>query len=299
MPILALPLERAFLRRKMGFVRRALIGREGTKEIGRLPISHTVVFRADAKKDSALPIDIKRSVPAYKPTTFQPLPTFSRPAFSFQLPKRVQVGLFGSLVAACLLALAVLFFPDVYYRIFPAESVPVEFATTGTPIGGDFKWGTSTRQIVLPPYDATLPEGNWIIIPRIGVRTEILESADPDVSLNKGVWRVPDFGHPGEFTKPIILTAHRYGWLSWWKKSQYWRYHSFYLLPTLEPGDLVEVISNKRKYTYEVYGGEEGEQISDYQADLILYTCKLLNSPIRFFRYARLINPNKNTQVAK
>ena len=54
-------------------------------------------------------------------------------------------------------------------------------------------------------------------------------------------------------------------------------------------GDTVEIIWKQRKYVYEIYKEEEGEEISDYTADLILYTCESLKSPIRIFRYARLL----------
>ena len=64
----------------------------------------------------------------------------------------------------------------------------------------------------------------------------------------------------------------------------------------LEAGDIIEVVVDQRKWLYEVYQAEEGEQITDYDANLILYTCKYLNSPIKHFRYARLINPEIDTQ---
>jgi len=147
----------------------------------------------------------------------------------------------------------------------------------------------------LPPQDPTLPEGEWITIPRIGVRTQLRETHDPEEAMQLGVWKVPDFGDPGQLNYPMIVAAHRFGW-DWWWQSDYWKYHSFYLLPDTEPGDRVEIIADQRKWVYEMYAGEEGEEISDYEADLILYTCKFLTSPIRHFRYARLINPEANTQ---
>ena len=209
----------------------------------------------------------------------------------------VCVLLFSFFTTCSIAILLLLFVPAAYYTLFPSDPVPVKTDEAGTPQGGSFTTPQThaKKERPLPPYDATLPDGNWLIIPRIGVQTELLESATPDESLAKGVWRVPDFGLPGDTTKPMILAAHRFGY-KWWWNSSYWRYHSFYLLPTLQPGDLVEVISNKRKYTYEIYAGEQGEQITDYNADLILYTCKFLQSPIRHFRYARLIDPNTNTQ---
>jgi hypothetical protein len=93
----------------------------------------------------------------------------------------------------------------------------------------------------------------------------------------------------------MILAAHRFGW-EWWWQSDYWKYNSFYLLPDTEPGDIVEIIDDQRKWTYEIYGGGEGDSILDYDADMILYTCKFLNSPVRHFRYARLVDPTADTQ---
>lgn len=212
------------------------------------------------------------------------------------VPKAALTALFLA-ISIGLFALFVV--PVVYYQFFSKDPVPIAASTSGTPLGGDFKDGaakTPERRVPLPAYDESLPEGNWLIIPRIGVHTPILESAEPEESLKQGVWRVPDFGVPGDESKPMILAAHRFGY-KWWWQSQYWRYHSFYLLPELEPGDRVEVISGKRKYVYEIYAGEEGEDISDYYADLILYTCKYLNAPLRHFRYARLIDPAKDSQA--
>jgi sortase (surface protein transpeptidase) len=111
----------------------------------------------------------------------------------------------------------------------------------------------------------------------------------------KGVWRVPEFGVPGDARQPMILTAHRWGYKRWWG-SGYWKYHSFYELPQLEPGDRVEIITQQRKYVYEVYKAEESSEITDYQASVILYTCKFLNASVRHIRYLRLIDPERDTQ---
>jgi hypothetical protein len=140
----------------------------------------------------------------------------------------------------------------------------------------------------MPVQNPDLPTGSWLSIPRIGVYSEMHATLDENEALDKGVWLVPDFGRPGDTTQPIIVAAHRYGW-DWWWKSDYWKYNSFFLLTETEPGDRVEIIYDQRKWVYEIYAGEEGELISDYDADLILYTCKYLNSPIRYFRYAKLV----------
>lgn len=204
-----------------------------------------------------------------------------------------QNKLFTLLMSLSFVVIVALFGPVTYFRFFGHEVVPVQTTEAGSVLGGTFEQPVvEEKKISQPPRDETLPEGSWLAIPRIGVRTEILESEDPEESLVKGVWRAPDFGLPGDSQQPVILAAHRYGY-NWWWKGEYWKYHSFYLLPDLEPGDLVEVIHDKRKYLYEIYAGEEGTEITDYNADMILYTCKFLTSDIRHFRYARLIDPSK------
>ncbi len=235
-----------------------------------------------------------------------------------QLSKRLASG---SLLFISIISIVVggfLFVPDLYYRVFPADIKPVESLEVGSTWGGRFKEsspdvkeselapsvkdndGVDSPKI-LPEKNENLPAGEWLIIPRIGVRTEIRATAEAEEALQEGVWLVPGYGHPEQLDEnsgdilPMIMAAHRYGW-QWWWQSDYWRYHSFYRLPELEPGDLVEVIVDQRKWTYEVFAGEEGEDITNYEADLILYTCKFLNSSIRHFRYARLIDLEDNTQ---
>lgn len=140
----------------------------------------------------------------------------------------------------------------------------------------------------LPPINPNLPVGDWLIIPKIGVRSQLQATTNYEDALATGLWRAPDFGKPGSLELPMIVAGHRYGW-KWWWKDEYWKYNSFNLLPELQVGDRVEVISEQRKWTYEIYAGAEGTEITDYDADLILYTCKYLQSPLRFFRYARLV----------
>lgn len=212
--------------------------------------------------------------------------------------RRVGLFLSGILIVIALVTTSFWAIPAVYYHFFPAESVAIVPTESSTPLGGDFTAGAQSEQVLasyLPPQDETLPEGQWIVIPRIGVRTELQADAQPEEALATGVWMVPGYGSPGDKTQPMIVAAHRFGW-KWWWESDYWKYHSFYLLPDLEPGDTVEIIADQRKWVYEIYAGEEGEEITDYQADLIMYTCKFLNSPLRHFRYARLLDPTQDSQ---
>lgn len=224
--------------------------------------------------------------------------------------------LLSLIMAGSLLVGLIVFVPAVYYLVFPADIIKISPREEGSPLGGLFDSNaigpgtnpenpdsqlkdqsnqTQESTFYTPPRDETLPDGDWLIIPRIGVRTPLRKTADPKEALDKGVWQAPDFGIPGDRTQPMILAAHRFGW-KWWWQDDYWKYNSFYNLPETEPGDIVEVISDKRKWLYEIYAGEEGDEITDYAADLILYTCKYLQSPIRYFRYARIIDPTAMTQ---
>lgn len=143
--------------------------------------------------------------------------------------------------------------------------------------------------------DPTLPEGHYVTIPKIGVNTSILEapSADYESALRKGVWRVGEFGTPdpsassGQVKKPMILAAHRFGYLEW--SQDYRLKNSFYKLPELKNGDMVEVVWDQHRYTYQVQKVEEGTEITDYSSDLIMYTCKFLVSDIRIVVYANLV----------
>lgn len=140
-----------------------------------------------------------------------------------------------------------------------------------------------------PEFDPNLPMENSLSIFSIGVDTQIAEATldNYEEALKKGAWRVSDFGTPRGREMPTILAAHRYGYLRW--TNSYRRKNSFFNLPKLNIGDKVEIVWRQRKYIYEIYADERGEEISDYSADLILYTCESLNSSVRIFKYARLI----------
>lgn len=145
----------------------------------------------------------------------------------------------------------------------------------------------STR--TLPAFDRTLPKNNRLIIPSIGVDTDIGESTydNYESALKNGVWRVSDFGQPDKIGAPVILAAHRFGYLAW--TNSYRHYNSFYNLPKVKVGDTVKIDWQQREYIYGVYKTETGTAISDYSADLILYTCESLSGPERIFVYAKIL----------
>lgn len=148
--------------------------------------------------------------------------------------------------------------------------------------------------------DPSLPEGQYVAIPTLGIDTTVWEASSSayEEALRKGVWRVPEFGTPDGVNPsassgqnngrlPIILAAHRFGYVDW--TQTYREKHSFYKLPDVKVGESIVLTWNQHRYTYKVTKVEEGTEITDYSSDLILYTCKFLVSPIRIVVYAELV----------
>lgn len=195
-------------------------------------------------------------------------------------------------IGFAIISAAIPVLPQIWYRIKPGTSAALA-EVLGRPAVtfGDLLAASGERELQehQPPQDPSLPREARIIIPKIGVDTQILEESEANFeeALKKGVWRVPSFGNPFNRRLQTILVAHRYGYLAW--TDAFRRQNSFYNLPKLSPGDRVEIIWDQRKYVYEIYGGDESELLTDYTADLTLYTCRFLESPIRIFRYAKLL----------
>lgn len=140
----------------------------------------------------------------------------------------------------------------------------------------------------LPPLDPNLAKENFVLIDKIKVYSPIQAGEDYIEALKRGSWIVPEFGDPINSDKPIILASHRFGYSSW--STDMRQKISFYNLPSTTQGDIIKILWDQRIFEYEIYKLEESSYITDYNADLILYTCKFFNSPIRIFRYAKAIN---------
>lgn len=186
----------------------------------------------------------------------------------------------------------------LYYTVIPSTSevLAASLRDTGR-VSSD-----SQKQSVVPAVptsmpvvdvnkDISLPEGHYLSIPAIGVDTILWEApyGDYESALKRGVWRVPDFADPTQVGggRPMILAAHRFGYLDW---TQDFRLkNSFYELPKLKVGDKIQVIWDQHRYNYQVTRAAEGTKIDDYSDDLILYTCRFLVSPERYFVYAKLV----------
>ena len=188
------------------------------------------------------------------------------------------------------LVLAVIAFaPGIIYSLNPEATQRISQLLRSTAEKEVTAVPTLEEPAYQPALNPNLPEENRLIIPSARIDTTVNEAdwENYEEALKVGVWRVPDFGTPYGRSRPTIMAAHRYGYLKW--SIPYRLKNSFYNLPKAKVGDTVEIIWKQRKYVYEIYKEEEGEEITDYTAELILYTCESLNSPIRIFRYARLL----------
>jgi hypothetical protein len=175
--------------------------------------------------------------------------------------------------------------PHVLYRLSP--KTPDILAKT---IADTVPNPTITPPVTkptLPDLDSTLSKENSLKITKIGVNGLIHEGENWEEILKTGIWRDPDLFTP-ETGRPVILAAHRWGYLAW--TNNFRRLNSFFNLPKLKSGDNIEIIWNQRRYTYQVDEIFEGEIITDFDTDLILYTCQLWNSPVRVFVHAHRIN---------
>lgn len=176
--------------------------------------------------------------------------------------------------------------PYVWYRINPnqtkndVDNIAKEVSDKQIP-------SKQQTLIGIPSVDDSLPEGKFVIIPKISVESPISTSTDYEEGLKQGTWIVPNYGTPEENELPIILAAHRFGYANWSNEKR--NKISFYNLPNTNNNDEIYIYWNQRKYVYKIYKSEESTYISDYSADLILYTCKFFNSPIRIFRYAERV----------
>jgi sortase (surface protein transpeptidase) len=183
--------------------------------------------------------------------------------------------------------------PYILYRLNPeltnTEIDNIEREITEEPIvPKDVDTNEDNNTIQLPPKDSSLPTDPYLLIPSITVSSPIGSTEDPELSLTDGTWLAPDYGNPEDPSLPIIMAAHRFGYTYWDRETR--NRVSFFNLPKTEIGDSVEIIWGQRKYMYKIYAEDESTYIKDYEADLILYTCKYFNSPQRIFRYATRVN---------
>jgi len=128
----------------------------------------------------------------------------------------------------------------------------------------------------------------FLIIPSIGVKTEILRKGTVKKRMIKGVAIYNDYGLPDKNNHlPIILASHRFGY-AWWTPS-YRRTHSFHNFDKLKIGDKVYIKWKSKWYTYKVTKKYVAKKFKNYNVDMIMYTCVDYLNPNRIIVEAKRI----------
>lgn len=147
-------------------------------------------------------------------------------------------------IAAFVIGAALLtypFLPRIQYALFkPEPSFPYQSRLL------DPKSGiTPSEELGTLPETAAapIPEGNRLVIPKIGVDVAIVEGADQRV-LSRGIWHIPDTSSPSAGGN-TVLSGHRFQYLPPSSKT-------LYLLDKLEQGDDIIIYWEGTEYDYKV-----------------------------------------------
>ncbi len=190
--------------------------------------------------------------------------------------RRQKIALLSLSVIALVSAyiLAAPYLPKLYYKLFK----PTINATVYEQAAQSAK-----KQSITPVAPTTKP-GNRLILPDIGVDTEVLEGNSISViGKNQGVWHETRSVTPDE-NGNIVIAGHRFlyratngGW--------------FYNLPELKVGAKIYLTWNKTVYAYEIFNTRSvlPTQVDIRDPDptvprkLTLYTCYPLGSTAKRF----------------
>jgi LPXTG-site transpeptidase (sortase) family protein len=137
-----------------------------------------------------------------------------------------------------------------------------------------------------------IPKENRLIIPKIGVNTQIIEGKDLKVIKDKqGVWHESETSTP-EQSSNMVIAGHRWKYLP---NNQ----HTFYLLPQLDIDEYIIVYWNQKEYIYQVVDkykttpNSPKTYIRTENSILTLYTCiPLETGHKRYVVKANLISKN-------
>lgn len=207
-------------------------------------------------------------------------------------------------VTFCILAILLLAYPQLPYLLsaISVNTPKKEEEKITQPIFEEetFEEVIEGATLELPKKDFDLPKENYIIIPKIGVNSQIQVGSNAEEALDSGPWIVNDYADPEsrylrETSKSIIIASHRFGYSSWSEEKR--RLISFFNLPETNVGDRIIIVWDQREYVYEIVEIGDTTYVENYDTDLILYTCRYYNSPIRIFRYANLVLINDETPL--
>ena len=122
------------------------------------------------------------------------------------------LGIFALLIAIILILIPAA--PYVVYKLLPSETKN-EATKIATPLMEDGSINVEENTKVWPAQDLSLPKTLFVTMDKIEVFSPISTDSDYITALKNGAWLVPEYGTPMNEKKPIIIAAHRFGYLYW------------------------------------------------------------------------------------
>ncbi|MDP2910503.1 MAG: sortase [bacterium] len=157
--------------------------------------------------------------------------------FAKKRKQKIQITLFAFLIICALAILSYPFWPLINYQ---AKIVLAEADNEAGSIGSESGFNLESA-VKLEK------EGNYLIIPKIGVEIPIVKGED-DSALEKGAWLLPESSTP-DLSGNTVLAGHRFKYRPPSKET-------FYLLDKVEKGDLLQVFWEGKEYRYVVVSSE-------------------------------------------
>ena len=141
----------------------------------------------------------------------------------------IQIFLFAFLIFGSLIALSYPLWPLISYEVKETSSDNSEIILAQA----------ETEELKI--------QGNYLIIPKIGVEMPIVQGED-DSALERGAWLMPESSTP-DLLGNTVLAGHRFKYKPPHKET-------FYLLDKLEAGDLLQIFWQGKEYRYAVVSSE-------------------------------------------
>jgi len=189
------------------------------------------------------------------------------------------------IIILCGSALYLIFplWPKIVYGINPPKKTEIDYPISYPSSYSGLSFTSNNSK--------PIPTANRLVIPKIGVDAEILDSSSLDILFTKeGVWREPQSANP-LLKGNMVIAGHRF---------QYTppNTNTFYNLDDVKNGDRIIVFWQKHSYIYEVYKTSTVDptdiavRIPDIgiQHEITLYTCTpLYTSKDRYVINAKLL----------
>jgi LPXTG-site transpeptidase (sortase) family protein len=158
---------------------------------------------------------------------------------------KARVSLWAGVLVVAVIVVAYPFVPLFMYHVGVFSGGGPE--TTRTAMGTAENEDEHSEGTILEPKDAAIPSSvneNMLVIPKIGVRMEILGGSNAEYAWNRGAWLEPNTSTPDQGSNTVI-SAHRFNYRPPHERT-------LYLLDKLEVGDVFSVYWEGKEYRYRV-----------------------------------------------